>query len=98
MTINQEQNNLSGESEEIKEKTNKPNNTQQITKSELIKVSLSGNNYLDFHSIAARVVFNEKLSKRTEYEEIVKIALKRLKNDLDEKYLAGEQFVSSTSL
>lgn len=83
-----------------------PDNTQpqpaallsRVTKSKSIRIKLEGDDFLDFHNISGRIVFPEKLSERALDEALVKIALRRLKSEIEFRLNNGEQFISANSL
>ncbi len=72
--------------------------SQKITKTKTVRVNLSGSDFLNFHSISGCVVFPEKISERAYDEELVKIAIRRLKAEIDRRREDGELFISADSL
>ena len=82
-------------------KTTEPEKTTPapvVTKTKVIRVNLSGADFLDFHSIAGRVVFADKTNERSTDEELVKIAIRRFAKEIAARIKKGEQFISADSL
>lgn len=70
----------------------------KITKTKTVRANLSGGDFLNFHSITGCVVFDEKISERAYEEELLKIAIRRLKEEIDRRRDGGELFISADSL
>jgi hypothetical protein len=71
---------------------------KKITKTKTVRANLSGSDFLSFHNIAGCVVFPEKISERAYEEELLKIAIRRLKSEIDRRREGGELFISADSL
>lgn len=72
--------------------------SKAATKSRSVRVILDGEDYLNFHHIAGRLCFPEKMSDRMEEEEILRVALKMLRKEVDRRIAQGDQFIDSESL
>ena len=70
----------------------------RISKNKIIRINLEGDEFLDFHAISGRLSFNEKLSERANDEEVIKIALRLLKREIDYRIHNGDKFISAASL
>lgn len=69
-----------------------------ISKTKIIRANISGDDFLNFHAISGRVVFSDKLNERNVEEELVKIALRRLRKEIEKRVKAGEVFIDANSL
>lgn len=70
----------------------------KITKSKTIRTKLVGDEFLNFHNIAGRVVFEEKMTERASDEELIKLGLYLLRKEVERRLGSGEQFISASSL
>lgn len=69
-----------------------------VSRTRTVRAILTGEDFLAFHEISGRVVFHSGMSVRDADEELVKIAIRRLKREIDERLKDGEVFISAESL
>jgi hypothetical protein len=69
-----------------------------FTKSKNVRATLTGQDFLSFHEISGRVEFASNIGDRAADEELVKIAIRLLKKEIDRRLQNGEQFIMADSL
>lgn len=69
-----------------------------LSKTKNIRVSLQGDDFINYHTASGRIVFKENLSEREADEMLTKIAFRLLGEKVQERLDAGEKFVDATLL
>lgn len=70
----------------------------QLTKTKMIRATLSGDDFINYHSVNGRVIFDKQASERENDEQLTKIAFRLLREKVQERLNSGEVFIEANTL